>query len=131
MSGKPAQIQKRQGVFETSWGVALWIIAIAAILFILDFASAILLPTAYAIVLSLVLAPIARGLSRLRIPEGISAVLTVAMAAAGIVVVISVVTPALADHSPATLSAVRDRLAQTGRLSRARNSPGYGRLTGA
>ena len=27
MSGKPAQIQKRQGVFETSWGVALWMAA--------------------------------------------------------------------------------------------------------
>lgn len=97
MSGKPAQIQQRQGVFETSWGVALWVIAGAAALFILDFASAILLPTAYAIVLSLVLAPIARGLTRLRIPEGVSAILTVAMAAAGIVAVITIITPALAE----------------------------------
>lgn len=97
MSGKPAQVATRQGAFETSWGIALWIIALGAILFILDFASAILLPTAYAIVLSLVLAPIARTLSRLRIPDGISAILTVAMAAAGIVTIVSVVTPAIAE----------------------------------
>lgn len=97
MSGRPAQVAVRQSAFETSWGVALWIVAIGAILFILDFAAAILLPTAYAIVLSLVLAPIARTLSRLRIPDGISAVLTVAIAAAGIVTIISVVTPAIAE----------------------------------
>ncbi len=97
MSGKPQQVAMRTTPFETSWGVALWIIALGAILFILDFASAILLPTAYAIVLSLVLAPIARTLSRLRIPDGISAILTVAMAAAGIVTIISVVTPAIAE----------------------------------
>lgn len=97
MSGKPVQMQQRQGVFETSWGVALWIIALAAILFILDFASAILLPTAYAIILSLVLAPIARAMSRLRIPDGVSAILTVALAAAGIIYVVSIVTPAIAE----------------------------------
>lgn len=97
MGGKPAVVAVRQGGFETSWGVALWIVALAATLFILDFASAILLPTAYAIVLALVLAPIARTLSRLRIPDGVSAILTVAMAAAAIVTIISVVTPAIAE----------------------------------
>ncbi len=97
MSAKSARAVPHQGGFETSWGVALWIIAIGAGLFILDFASAILLPTAYAIVLSLVLAPVARGLTRLRIPEGVAAVLTVAMAAAGIVTIISILTPALAE----------------------------------
>jgi len=97
MSVKLPEVAARQSVFETSWGVALWAIAFAAILFILDFASAILLPTAYAIVLSLVLAPIARVLSRLRIPEGLAAVLTVLMAAAGIIAIISIVTPAIAE----------------------------------
>ncbi|MFT3809692.1 MAG: AI-2E family transporter [Micropepsaceae bacterium] len=97
MSGKPVQVAIRQNAFETSWGVALWVVALAAVLFILDFAAAILLPTAYAIVLALVLSPIARTLSRLRIPDGISAVLTVAMAAAGIITVISIVTPAVAE----------------------------------
>lgn len=85
------------GALDSSWGVALWIIAIAAILFILDFGSAILLPTAYAIILALVLAPVARGLSYLRMGDGISAVLTVAMAAAGIVAVIAFVAPAIGD----------------------------------
>lgn len=98
MSGKPVEIARRQGsMFETSWGVALWAIAIAAILFVLDFASAILLPTAYAIVLSLVLAPIARTLTRLRIPESVAAVLTVLMAAAGIIAVVSIITPAIGE----------------------------------
>lgn len=98
MSGKPLDPPAaRQRALEASWGVALWVIALGAILFILDFASAILLPTAYAIVLSLVLAPIARTLSRLRLPDGVSAVLTVAMAAAGIIYIISIVTPALAE----------------------------------
>jgi hypothetical protein len=47
------------------WSIAVWIVAAAAALFILDFASAILLPTAYACILALLLAPIARGFSRL------------------------------------------------------------------
>ncbi len=113
MSGKPAERQRRQGVFETSWGVALWAIAIAAILFVLDFASAILLPTAYAIVLSLVLAPIARTLSRLGLPDGVSAVLTVALAAAGIIYTISIVAPAIAEwmkEAPAMARAIDRKL---------------------
>jgi predicted PurR-regulated permease PerM len=97
MSATPSLTARRESVFETSWGVALWAIAIAALLFILDFASAILLPTAYAIVLSLVLAPVARGLTRLHIPEGLSAVLTVLMAAAGIIAIVSIVTPAVGE----------------------------------
>jgi predicted PurR-regulated permease PerM len=97
MSGKPPEIAARQSMFETSWGVALWAIAIAAILFVLDFASAILLPTAYAIVLSLVLAPIARALTRLYLPDGLAAVLTVLIAAAGIIAIVSIVTPAIGE----------------------------------
>lgn len=97
MTGALDRGTKVKAPFETSWGVALWVIAIAATLFILDFASAILLPTANAIILSLVLAPVARVLTRLRIPEAISAILTVAMAAAGIVAIISVVTPAVGE----------------------------------
>jgi len=83
--------------FETSWGVALWANAIAEVLFVLDFASAILLPTAYAIVLALVLAPIARALTKLRLGDGASAVITVFFAAAAIVFVIAIITPAIAD----------------------------------
>ena len=83
--------------FETSWGVALWAIAVAAVLFILDFAATILLPTAYAIVLALVLAPIARALSRLKIGDGASAVITVFFAAAAIICVVAVVAPVIGD----------------------------------
>lgn len=83
--------------FETSWGVALWAIALAAILFILDFASAILLPTAYAIVLALVLAPIARALARLGLGDGASAVITVFFATAAIVCVIAIITPTIGE----------------------------------
>ena len=83
--------------FETSWGVALWAIALAAVLFVLDFASTILLPTAYAIVLALVLAPIARALSRLKIGDGASAVITVFFAAAAIICVIAVIVPVIGD----------------------------------
>jgi predicted PurR-regulated permease PerM len=83
--------------FDTSWGVALWLIALAAVLFVLDFASAILLPTAYAIVLALVLAPIARGLTRLKLGDAASAVITVFFAAAAIVCVIAIITPTIAE----------------------------------
>jgi predicted PurR-regulated permease PerM len=83
--------------FETSWGVALWAIAIAAVLFVLDFASAILLPTAFAIVLALVLAPIARALALTGMGDGASAVITVFFAAAAIVFVIAIVSPAIGD----------------------------------
>lgn len=82
---------------STSWGVALWIIAIAATLYILNFASAILLPTAFALVLSLVLAPIARALSSLRLNDGLAAVLTVLMAAMAIVAIVTVVAPAIGE----------------------------------
>lgn len=63
----------------------------------LDFAATILLPTAYALVLALVLAPIARGLARLRLGDGASAVITVFFAAAAIVCVIAIITPVIAE----------------------------------
>lgn len=89
------RIRARAASGDTSWGIALWAIAIAAILFILDFGGTILLPTAYAIVLALVLAPIARGLARLGIGDGGSAVVTVLLAAGAIVGIITIVTPAV------------------------------------
>lgn len=84
------------GIDASSWSIGLWIIAIAAALFVLDFASAILLPTAYACILALVLAPVARGFSRL-IGDGAAAVITVLMAAAAIVAIIALVAPAVGD----------------------------------
>lgn len=80
----------------SAWSIAVWIIAAAAALFVLDFASAILLPTAYACILALLLAPIARGFSRL-IGDGAAAVVTVLMAAAAIIAVIALITPAIGD----------------------------------
>ena len=91
------RIRSRTSGFETSWGIALWAIAIAAILFILDFGATILLPTAYAIVLALVLAPIARGLARLGIGDGASAVITVILAAGAIIGIVTIVAPAVGD----------------------------------
>ncbi|MCC6919325.1 MAG: AI-2E family transporter [Alphaproteobacteria bacterium] len=100
--------------FETSWGVALWAIAAAAILFLLDFAATILLPTAYAIVLALVLAPIARALSRLKIGDGASAVITVFFAAAAIICVIAVIAPVIGDwiNNAPTMARAIDRKLQ-------------------
>lgn len=93
-----AKAVKRNGTsgIDSAWGLAVWIVGIAATLFVLDFASAILLPTAYACILALVLAPIARGFSRL-IGDGPAAVITVLMAAAAIVATIALITPAIAD----------------------------------
>lgn len=73
---------------------ALWVIAAAALLFILDFGSAILLPTAYAVVLALVLAPIARWMSKY-IGDGPAAALTVLLAAVAIVATIALILPSL------------------------------------
>lgn len=74
----------------------LWIVAAAAIIFMLDFGSAILLPTAYAVVLALVLAPIARRLSY-TIGDGAAAAVTVLLAAVGIVAVIVLILPSFTD----------------------------------
>lgn len=91
------RIKSRANSNETSWGIALWAIALAAMLFILDFGATILLPTAYAIVLALVLAPIARGLARFGIGDGASAVVTVILAAGAIIGIVTVVAPAVGD----------------------------------
>ncbi len=90
-----AKAKTASGPFD-GVNMALWLIALAALLFILDFGSAILLPTAYACILALVLAPIARGFSRF-IGDGAAAVITVLMAAAAIVAVIALVAPAIGD----------------------------------
>ena len=75
---------------------ALWVIAAAAIIFLLDFGSAILLPTAYAVVLALVLAPIARWFARF-IGDGFAAMVTVLLAAVAIVATIILILPSVTD----------------------------------
>ena len=91
---------------------ALWVIAAAAIIFILDFGSAILLPTAYAVVLALVLAPIARFFSRY-IGDGLAAAVTVLLAAVGIGTTIVLILPAITDwlaEAPQLVSKIERKL---------------------
>lgn len=57
----------------------------------------ILLPMAIAIVLALVLAPIAHGLERLKIPSGLSAIFTMILFAALLAGAVATLAPAVAD----------------------------------
>ena len=77
-------------------GLALAVIAIAAALFILDFASPFLLPTVCAGIFALILAPVARALSRhLRLPDGLAAVLAVGLTAGTLILTILALAPSL------------------------------------
>ncbi len=98
----------------TSWGAAIWIIAFAAALYVLSFAGPILLPTVFAVVLALVLSPVARALARLRLNDAASAVVTVALASALVIAAVATLAPAadewIAD-APRFAAAIDEKIA--------------------
>jgi predicted PurR-regulated permease PerM len=94
---------------------ALGVLVVLACLYTLYFARGFLLPVVLACLLALLLAPAVRGLKRLRIPEGIGALLVLAVVVGTIGLALYQLTgPALEwlDRAPGSMRRVEQRLRQ-------------------